>query len=72
MSNSNDTVEMAADAIGYVLGRVKAGTSLAWYLGRGTESFDRLTAAYAKLKDQPVEDVRTFFDCRNPINPKGD
>lgn len=51
-------VEQALRAIDHVLLRIRHDATLAYYLGLGTESFARLTEAYAALTGHPVEAVR--------------
>ena len=52
--------------LGYVLRRICQDPDLAFHM-LGTESFARITAAYALLTNQPVDEVRHLFVPCSPM-----
>jgi hypothetical protein len=56
-------------AIRAVLERVRDVPAVGWHVGLGTETFSKLTEAFATLSGEPVENVRKAFLPLHPANP---
>jgi hypothetical protein len=56
--STEEKLSLCQRAIDHVLVRIQENEKTRYYLGAGTESFARLTEAYAALHDEPVDDVR--------------
>lgn len=61
--------ERAGHAISYALARIRDDSRIAYFCGRGTEMFARLTQAYADINGLGAEEVREKFACRDPHGP---
>lgn len=54
----NKQLAQSADAIRHALIRIGSSEELQHHLGICTETFERLTAAFAEIEDLPVDQVR--------------
>jgi hypothetical protein len=55
------TKEAAQKAVAHLLKQMNANESLRREIGFGTQSYELLTDAAAKLFDEPVENVRSHY-----------
>ena len=65
-----DTVSQARQAIGHVLRQIRDRSEVGYYLGYATQSFERLTEAYALLTNENLEAVQEAFAPRKACNPR--
>lgn len=63
-------LEKAASAISHVLHRIQTSPEVGYYMGVGTESFDRLVRAHAAITGDNVEQVEAEFEPLNPRDPR--
>lgn len=61
MPTTNEQLQIADEAITHVLRRIHESPEVGYYMGYGTESFERLCAAYAAISDQKPDDVKENF-----------
>jgi hypothetical protein len=54
-------LKLCKDALYYVLIRIRDDKKVAYLLGAGTETFSRLTSAYAAVMDEPVDTIRELI-----------
>jgi hypothetical protein len=60
----------AASAISHVLHRIQTAPEVGYYLGVGTESFDRLCHAHAAITGEHFEHVENHFAPQNARDPR--
>ncbi len=65
-----DTLIAAKKAIQHVLSQIRDHSTIGWYMGWGTTSFDLLTKAASALWDEPLENVERMFAPLNPKDPR--
>ncbi|AHF94199.1 hypothetical protein OPIT5_08225 [Opitutaceae bacterium TAV5] len=73
MTDKNlDGAAQATCALRAVLERIRDVPAVGWHIGLGTETFGKLTEAYATLTSQPVEGIRRAYLPLNATNPRDD
>lgn len=73
INNHTPAERAAVSAIGYVLGRIRDDRDIRNRMGVATESFDRLTKAYAELTGQAKADVcERFIKGSSEMHPDGE
>lgn len=63
------TLDAAKKAVRHTLEQIRNHPHVGWYLGYGTETFNLLTLAAASLFAEPVENVRKYYEPRDPQDP---
>ena len=70
-TQETDSLELAKDAINYVLGQIKKNPNLRYHMGAFTESFERLKKAHSALTGISEEAIEaTVLDY--PLTYKAD
>lgn len=54
-------LEAASAAILHILTRIRDNPAIAYHMGKGTETWEQITAAYASMTEQEAEAVREQF-----------
>jgi len=70
MTSHEDKIKLADLAITHVLERISHSPQVGYYMGYGTESFERLCAAYAAFYSISAEDARQLFLPLNAKDPR--
>ena len=70
--SAEEKLALCQSAIAHVLSRIREDDKVRYHLGVGTESFSRLTKAYAALTGEPIDRVRNFVIPGSAAIHRGD